>query len=173
MSVFKRSILCHCGYFLSQMLIGVLLPRRAGALRAVSARHFPGEGRAAGLRPLSWQRRPRACRRSQHLLVCRYVNWKLHVQRRTRASKELLTNRPVSDGLLLRWRVQAVPAVSSGRLPTRSGEDAVLPLWGRAEHQAGRCQLLPWLWGQRSVCLLETKNPPEMLKMTNPSIKRN
>lgn len=157
-SVFKRNILCHCGCFLSQMLIGVLLPRWAGALCAVSAGHFSGEGRAAGLRPLSWQRRPRACRRSQYLLVRRCVTWKLHVQQGVQVFKQLLTDRPVSDGLLLQWRVQAVPAVSSGCLPTRSGEDAVLPLWGRAEHQAWRSQLLPWLRGQRSVCLLRKRN---------------
>lgn len=62
---------------------------------------------------------------------------------RIRASEQLLAHRPVPHGVLLRRRVQAVPAVSSGRLPTGSGEDAVLPLWGRAEHQAGRSQLLP------------------------------
>lgn len=62
------------GYSLSQMLAGVLLPRRAGALRPVSPWHFPGEGRAAGLWSLPRQWRPRACRRTKHLLLCRYFS---------------------------------------------------------------------------------------------------
>lgn len=56
------------------MLIGVLLPRRAGALRAVSSGHFSGQGGAAGLRPLPRQRRPRACGRPEHLLLRRWAS---------------------------------------------------------------------------------------------------
>lgn len=62
--------------------------------------------------------------------------------------------RPVSNGVLLQRWVQALSAVSSGCLPTRSGTDTVLPLWRRTEHQARRFQLLPRLWSQRSVCAL-------------------
>ncbi len=63
-----------------------------------------------------------------------------------------ITFRPVSNGVLLQRWVQTLSAVPSGRLPTRFGTDPVLPLWGRTEHQAGRCQLLPWLWSQRWAC---------------------
>lgn len=63
-------------------------------------------------------------------------------------------SRPMSNRVLLQRWVQTLSAVPSGRLPTRSGTDPVLPLWGRLEHQAGRCQFLPWLWSQRSVLLI-------------------
>lgn len=62
--------------------------------------------------------------------------------------------RPVSHGLLLQRRLQALPAVSPGELPARSGTDPVLPLRRRAEHQEGRSQFLPRLRSQRSLIYL-------------------
>lgn len=155
----------RCGCSLSQMLAGVLLPWWAGALCPVSAWHFPREGGAASLRPLPRQWRPRPCRSTKHLLLCRYFNvpginnvkhvflilWSVLIPPSLLCSTK---SRPVSNGVLLQRRVQTLSAVPSGRLPTRFGTDTVLPLWGRTGHQAGRCQLLPWLWSQRSVCAL-------------------
>lgn len=80
-------------------------------------------------------------------------------------------SRPMSNRVLLQRWVQTLSAVPSGRLPTRSGTDPVLPLWGRLEHQAGRCQFLPWLWSQRSVCahLTQPKKENILEKSATPS----
>lgn len=63
---------------LSQMCLRVLLSRRAGAMCPVSTGHFPGEGGAAGLRPLPWKRWPRTGRGEKHLVLRRYVTVKFH-----------------------------------------------------------------------------------------------
>lgn len=167
----------RCGYSLSQMLAGVLLPWWAGALCPVSAWHFPREGGAASLRPLPRQRRPRPCRSTKHLLLCRWFSvhadnvkhvflilWSVLIQPSLLCSTK---SRPVSNGVLLQRRVQTLSAVPSGRLPTRFGTDTVLPLWGRTEHQAGRCQLLPWLWSQRLVCALFSCNQRRKIYSNN------
>lgn len=65
-----------------------------------------------------------------------------------------IKSRPVSNRVLLQQWIQTLPAMSSGQLPTRFGTDPVLSLWGRSQHQAGRVQLLPRLWSQRSTFYL-------------------